>query len=271
MNFTTTQVINKAKAVYSVNKGTAFIATILPALLAGLLNSFIQNTTSSFYIYIFVPILVSAVATYMTIKMILRIMDQQSLDFGSSFTPGGRLLRFIGVIAIFSVIELLLGEILSLIFVTNNTAQLISLLEPNNISPEIFWELFKDIYYIIIIQMVIMTFIRLRFFMSQYLVVEGTDLVSSFTQSYKNTKDNVWVMIKTYLYAIGLTLIIVIPLSFILFIPIIGFIILIVTVVGFLAPFLSLLFASLFIHLRGTENAEHIETYPNIETDENYF
>lgn len=275
MSISASSVISSANSTYKERKGSSFLAVGVPIIIGGLLNSIIPPLFGGGVVSFLVSTFITASITYMAYKMILNVIRGEDTGFESSLTPFSNLIKFIGVLAVFTIFAQLLNELMFIIFDTEAVISQAIGISADGLAVTVDWDLLlSTLLPMFAISIVIMFFVQIRFYLTQYLVIDNEEFVDAFKTSWLKTKGNVWTIIKVHLYIIAVTLIFAVATAvlvyvlgssgMLLFILIIA---LIVFLLGYFIPYLYLVQAMLFENIN---DAVHIQT-KEVYTSDNEF
>ena len=253
MNFTTRSVINDTNNTFKRNKGRAFLAVTVPILIYSIISSIISDMISNFAIAFLVDVFLTGFMTYMVYKMVLQVVRDEEVEFNQSLSPFGNVIKLIGVLAVFTIVSQLLNELLFIIFNTDAVVnEVIAISADNQVSID--YDLFmRELLPVLGITFFVMFFIQLKFYITEFLVVDGVDFIDAFKHSWIKTKGNIWkiILINLYVIALAIALFVVVYLvgfvagtSFLL--SVLYIIALVVGILGFFIPYLYVLQATLY-------------------------
>lgn len=187
-----TDILTEAKDIVWKNKGQSFMAVVLPAIIA----AFAILISLVFGRFAFIPIILIFIAlVYATIKMQLSVVRTGNAYFGESLSEFKRAFKLFGY---FLLVALVLGLIMfGVVYVlvwdeimafTDFLTSLESagFEEIENISTQID-SFVADLRLVTIILMAINLLYSLKFFMVQYLIVDGTNVFEAIKRSWKET------------------------------------------------------------------------------------
>lgn len=243
MNNSVSYAIKQTKEEYSNNKGNAFVAAIVPGLIGAVVNMIVSAIIGGGYVSLIIQMFISAAATYMSVKMLMDLVRTKTIDFGTSLSSGKNLLSFIGVLSVFGVFQIILNQVLTGIFVDDALyTTLVSALENQTITNEMAIEFFMQFVPVMVISFVVISAIQIKFYLTQYYVVDGVDFIAAFQRSFSKTKGHVVQIILFFLYFIALgAAIIIIPFIIASFAGLLGILIMLgvlVYFIGFFIPYM---------------------------------
>lgn len=268
MNFTAGNVIKTANTNYSNKKGASFVATSVPLLMGAVIISIIEPLVGTGVLGFLFNVFINGVIMYMVYKMTLNLVRGLDIGFDQSLAPFSNVIKFLGVIAVFTILSQLLGEVLNLIFDSEAVFAEAIVISQDQLSVDIDYELiFSELLPMFIISFIIMFFIQLKFYITQYLIVDEVDFVDAFKESWIKTKGKIWRIIKVNLYMFAIFLAfsaLIFILGYILSISagtlFLFIIILLVLVFGYLIPYIYILQATLYEFINESTETNYQET-----------
>ncbi len=243
MNKSVSYTIKMTKEEYKQGRSNAFFAAIVPGLFAAVINLLLTAFLGESILSNLMQIFISAIATFMSITLLMQYVRTKQIDFSSSLKPGKNLLTFIGILSVFGVIKLIVHEYLYSIYFDEQLYEtLLAAVEDETITSEMAIGFFKQFIPILGIQFAVMSVIQIKFILAQFYAVDGLDFIESFKRSFIKTKGHLIhiILFFSYFIVIGIA-IIAIPAFIGGFVGIVGIFLLmgaLVYFIGFFLPFM---------------------------------
>ena len=260
MHFTAGSVISDANNTYKYNKINSFLAVTIPLLIGAVLNLVINAIFGPGIFGLIVNTIVNAGIMFMVYKMALDVIRGLGFRFGESLSPFRNVINFIGVVAVFTIFSTILNEVLYVIFDAEAVIEQAIVIAEDGMSVDVdFPFIFEKLVPMFAISMIVMFIVQIKFYITQYLVVDDVDFVEAFKESWIKTKGNIWKIILVNLYVIGISLVLglVIGLLMFVFSASLGLMLLfligvIVLLYGYFIPYIYILQATLYQKIIGT-------------------
>lgn len=257
MNNSVRNIYDITSSVYTGRKGAAFLVILIPMLVGLVLDLILGSIFGEGVLYAIISIFATAFTSYMTVRLALYFIRNGHLDVGRALQFDNSFIKYLGVIAVFAIIQEVLAFILMPLFgSTDAMTDLMVLAETGaNIDPEVIKDLFMAIVPYAITITVIMTVIQLKFYVTEYLVIDGEEFVRAFTRSWEVTKGRVWLIIKFYLaiffFIVAVGVVVGLLVAFTGLVGILILIAFIVFLIGYFIPFTTLMQAVLYEEIAG--------------------
>lgn len=205
-----------ARLQLSGNLGQGILATIVPFILALIANAIVGGIVrDTSMIYQIISMTTTAVATFMTITMVMNLHNgNPSADFGNSLSPGDKLGKFVLYSVILAIITILINVPTNLIFFDSwlgNANDIQVAIDNFSSDMEGLLSFMFGYLGVTFVGLIIITVLLIRLtFVTYILVDEEISIMDAVRKSIRITKGNFWRIIGMSLSFIGWFLLIII-------------------------------------------------------------